>query len=122
MKKPTSNKHIEMLIQQADYQEQLFQSNKSGNIANELFLIYQRIIETFSSVSDDRYKIYKDKLKELMTDTTFIGLNKVNDENECKDLFEDGGSDSEDMIDAHNVDESVECPFDKEDDEELLWS
>ena len=125
MKKPTSDKQLETLIQQADYQEQLFQSNKSGNIANELFLIYQRIIEIYSSVSDERYKVYKDKLKELMTDKTFIGLNKVNDDNECKDLFEDGGeSDSDDMIDSHNVDvdESVECPFDKEDDEELLWS
>ena len=125
MKKPTNNKQLDTLIQQAEYQEQLFNSNKSSNIANELFLIYQRIIEIYSSVSDERYKVYKEKLKELITDKTFIGLNKVNDDNECKDLFEDGGgvSDNSDDDDACNVDESVECPFDKEnDDEELLWS
>ena len=127
MKKPTNNKQLDTLIQQAEYQEQLFHSNKSSNIANELFLIYQRIIEIYSSVSDERYKVYKDKLKELITDKTFIGLNKVNDDNECKDLFEDGGvsdsNDDDNDDDACNVDESVECPFDKEnDDEELLWS
>jgi hypothetical protein len=60
---------IEIIIAFIDYKEKELNEKKEQkqNLLNELIILYQKAIETFSNDNDKRYDIYLTKFKNLLS-------------------------------------------------------
>lgn len=60
-------KNIKVLLHQIELFEKEYQEKKSKEIAQELMELYKKVIEYYSALGDDQYKMYLDKNHELMS-------------------------------------------------------